>query len=91
MVTLEQAATNADNAWDNLEKDSRKSSLSRLQQACPYISGSWTFIPELGYLAKWENRFTTPAVDDKNAEDAPRNLNQHTGQKTYEQIVDIYF
>ena len=36
------------------------------------------------YLAKGENRFSTPAVDDKNAKDAPRNLNQHTGEKTNE-------
>ena len=43
------------------------------------------------YLAKGENRFSTPAVDDKNAEYAPRNLNQHTGEKTNEQIVQIYF
>ena len=36
---------------------------------------------ELGpavYLAKGEDRFATPAVDDKYAEDAPGNLDQHT-------------
>ena len=41
------------------------------------------------YLAKGENRFSTPAVDDKNAKDAPRNLNQHTGETTNEQIYFV--
>ena len=39
------------------------------------------------YLTKWENRLPTPTVDDKNTEDAARDLNQHTEQTVINDVL----